>query len=62
MAPVTATATFAKTRPHAAGRLFPCALAALLGLALLYGVALAPQPAVHAAAHDARHAAGIPCH
>jgi len=35
--------------------------AALLGLALLYGVGFAPA-AVHNAAHDARHAAAFPCH
>ena len=39
-----------------------CALAALLGLVLLYGVGLSQPPAVHDATHDTRHAAGFPCH
>ncbi|HKI96901.1 MAG TPA: CbtB-domain containing protein [bacterium] len=49
-------------RPLAATRLLSCALAALLGLVLLYGVGLAQPAAVHNAAHDARHAIGFPCH
>jgi cobalt transporter subunit CbtB len=43
-------------------RLLPCALAALLGVVLLYGVGLSHLPAVHDATHDTRHAAGFPCH
>jgi cobalt transporter subunit CbtB len=36
--------------------------AALLGLVILFGVGLAPLTVAHNAAHDARHAAGFPCH
>jgi cobalt transporter subunit CbtB len=39
------------------------AIAAILfGGFLLYGVAFAPLAAIHAAAHDARHAFAFPCH
>ena len=36
--------------------------AAALGLFLLYGAGLAQVEEIHNAAHDARHAAGFPCH
>ena len=36
--------------------------AAALGLVLLYGAGLAQVEELHNAAHDARHAAGFPCH
>jgi cobalt transporter subunit CbtB len=36
--------------------------AALLGLVLVYGAGLAQTDALHNGAHDARHAAGFPCH
>jgi cobalt transporter subunit CbtB len=38
------------------------AVAALLGLVLVYGAGFVQVDAVHNAAHDARHAAGFPCH
>ena len=38
------------------------ALCAALGVFLLYGVGLAQPQALHAAAHDARHAFAFPCH
>jgi cobalt transporter subunit CbtB len=38
-------------------------LAALaFGLILLYGVGFSSIPAAHNTTHDARHAAGFPCH
>lgn len=40
----------------------PAAVAAGLGLVLLYGAAFAETPALHNAAHDGRHSAGFPCH
>ena len=40
----------------------PVAIAAGLGLLLLYGAAFAETPALHNAAHDGRHSAGFPCH
>lgn len=36
--------------------------AALIGLGLLFGVGFAGPAAIHAAAHDTRHAAAFPCH
>jgi len=42
-------------------RLWPALAAGLLGLVILYGTGFAPLHA-HNAAHDARHAAGMPCH
>ena len=37
-------------------------LAALLGFFILYGVGFASIPALHNAAHDARHSFAFPCH
>ena len=42
--------------------LWPALAAALLGLTIVYGVALANSDTVHNAAHDTRHAAAFPCH
>jgi cobalt transporter subunit CbtB len=50
-----------RTRARLA-RLWPCALAAALGLVLLYGVGFASPAPLHQATHDARHASGWPCH
>jgi cobalt transporter subunit CbtB len=36
--------------------------AALLGFFILYGVGFASIPALHNAAHDARHSFAFPCH
>ena len=44
------------------GRLLPALAAAMLGLAILFGVALANSDTIHNAAHDSRHAAAFPCH
>ena len=38
------------------------ALAALLGLFLLWGVGFSHIPALHNAAHDTRHSLAFPCH
>ena len=38
------------------------ALAALLGLFLIWGVGFSPIEAVHNAAHDTRHSLAFPCH
>ena len=40
----------------------PALLAALLGLAILWGVGLAGPSLLHNAAHDTRHAQVFPCH
>jgi cobalt transporter subunit CbtB len=38
------------------------ALAALLGLFLIWGVGFSHIPALHNAAHDSRHSMAFPCH
>lgn len=43
-------------------RLTAAVLAGFLGLFLLIGVGFASPYMVHDAAHDARHANGLPCH
>lgn len=43
-------------------RLLPAFAAAMLGVVVLFGVALANGDTIHAAAHDTRHAAAFPCH
>ncbi|MDP6173693.1 MAG: CbtB-domain containing protein [Rhodospirillales bacterium] len=43
-------------------RLTAAAMAGFLGLFLLIGVGFANPSMVHNAAHDARHANGLPCH
>ena len=48
--------------PAAAGKRVSALCAALLGLALLYGVGFAGPAALHEAAHDSRHGLAFPCH
>ncbi len=43
-------------------RLMAAVLAATFGIALLFGTGFAQSDGLHNAAHDARHAAGYPCH
>jgi cobalt transporter subunit CbtB len=43
-------------------RAWPVALAALIGVGLLYGVGFAGSATIHDAAHDSRHALSFPCH
>ena len=43
-------------------RLIAGSLALALGLTLLIGVGFAGDYRLHNGAHDARHAAGFPCH
>ena len=52
----------ATARQHALSRCVAAAGAALLGLVLVYGAGLAQTEILHNGAHDARHAAGFPCH
>ena len=42
--------------------LLPAALAAAIGVILVYGAGFAETEALHNAAHDARHSAAMPCH
>lgn len=52
--------------PRAAARarakLWAPAVAALLGLVMLYGVGFASPQTIHNAAHDSRHSLTFPCH
>ena len=50
------------TRVAATDRWAAALAAGLLGLFLLYGAGFAHPEAIHAAAHDARHAFAFPCH
>ena len=43
-------------------RLWPALAAAMLGMVILFGVALANGDTIHNAAHDTRHSAAFPCH
>jgi cobalt transporter subunit CbtB len=43
-------------------RLGAAAVAALLGLGVLWGVGFSHVPAWHNAAHDTRHSMAFPCH
>jgi cobalt transporter subunit CbtB len=47
---------------RSASKAWPVALAALLGVFLLYGVGIAGPTAIHNAAHDTRHGIAFPCH
>lgn len=44
------------------GALASVMLAAMLGVAILYGVGFAQPAALHNAAHDGRHGMAFPCH
>lgn len=60
--------TDALTKSHAtplAGRAaiaLPALFAALLGLAVLWGVGFSHMSIAHNAAHDSRHSFAFPCH
>ena len=41
---------------------WPALFAAVLGLTLLFAAGFAETQVLHNATHDARHAAGFPCH
>ena len=43
-------------------RLVPALVAAFIGTEVLFGVGFAQPQTIHDATHDARHAAGFPCH
>ena len=46
----------------ASNRIIAAIFAAALGFSTLYGIGFAQSEVLHNAAHDARHAAGFPCH
>ena len=51
-----------QVQPLEMGRRLPAVAVFIFGLILVYGIGLVSIPAVHNATHDARHAAGFPCH
>jgi cobalt transporter subunit CbtB len=59
--PAPSTLPLAGTTP-AASVLLQLAGAAVLGMAVLYGVAFSESPTLHNAAHDVRHVTVKPCH
>lgn len=48
--------------PALSEALGPAVAALLLGVFVLFGVAMAGPEIIHNAAHDARHAFAFPCH
>ena len=56
------TATRALPAAGATDRLAAIAVAALLGLGLIYASGFATPALLHNAAHDWRHATNFPCH
>lgn len=55
------TATTTLTR-SSASRLLPALFAMALGLGVIFVAGQVQSDALHAAAHDVRHANGFPCH
>jgi cobalt transporter subunit CbtB len=49
-------------RSRQGAAIWPAAVAAMLGLAILYVVGFAGSHVIHNAAHDARHSLNFPCH
>jgi len=54
----TQTASLSATKSN----LLPIALAALMGIAVMFVAGHIQANALHDAAHDVRHATGFPCH
>jgi cobalt transporter subunit CbtB len=58
----TASRPIARLDAASRERLTAALVALLLGTFLLFGAGFAPLPALHEAAHDARHGFAFPCH
>ncbi|HWA45235.1 MAG TPA: CbtB domain-containing protein [Hypericibacter adhaerens] len=56
------TAAHDTTTSSVASRALPVAMAALLGVFLIFGVGFSHVSAFHNAAHDVRHSNAFPCH
>lgn len=59
---MNAQATTAAATTTTRGGFLPAAFAALFGLAIIVTIGHVQSAALHAAAHDVRHATGFPCH
>ncbi|MCJ2025419.1 MULTISPECIES: CbtB domain-containing protein [unclassified Methylobacterium] len=62
MTTTTQSSSFAPVATRANERLMAAALAAFLGLGLVFMAGFSPAIALHNAAHDFRHAQNFPCH
>ncbi|GBU16757.1 MULTISPECIES: CbtB domain-containing protein [Methylobacterium] len=58
----TSVQTLGQTTARAGDRLSAVAIAALLGLGLVFVAGFAPATVLHNAAHDFRHTQNYPCH
>ena len=58
----TSTLTSTRAAARASERLTAVALAAFLGLGLVFMAGFSPAVAFHNAAHDFRHTQNFPCH
>ena len=56
------TTTFAPSAARTSERVIAAALAAFLGLGLVFMAGFSPATALHNAAHDFRHTQNFPCH
>jgi cobalt transporter subunit CbtB len=59
---LTAKEQISETAASGIRRLWPVFFALVLGVSIIYGVALASPSALHNAAHDSRHSLSFPCH
>lgn len=59
---ISAVLDKAHVRTWSVARRLPALALLALGLFVLYGVGFSSLPAAHNTTHDARHAAGFPCH
>ena len=65
MSSITGSTASVAAQPHSAlwkDKILPALLAGGLGCVLVFGTGFVEASAVHNAAHDGRHSAGIPCH
>ena len=62
MTTTTQSSSFAPVASRLNERLMAAALAAFLGLGLVFMAGFSPAIALHNAAHDFRHAQNFPCH
>lgn len=59
---IETTATQTAALSQSKNKMLPIALAALMGIAIMFVAGHIQANALHDAAHDVRHATGFPCH